>query len=624
MADVMEPFVDNELDVTISAVRHEETLARHLDDTLYELRYERYPWEELWREIFAYVLPEREFLLHWFEQNMGTSNRDGAKGYIKRIGLNIHDSTAPNALQLLAAGIQGYVVSEQERWFRFVFPYPEMMEIPGVRVWVQEVENLMYEALARSNFYSQLSPLILDAASCGTATQFFNYDDKSGKAVFSTQFPVQIFIQENARGEVDTVYRIFRLTRRQAIQQFGEERLSRFVLDSKSATESFQFLHAVFPRGDKDHSIGLHDRAEGSILDTDAPWISVYKEIDAGPLNNSTPGSFGTDDGVTRGAEMDKVISVGGYWEFPYAVWRWDTDPLSVYGLSPSRRMLPQIRQLNFMGELLKSGAQLAVRPPWMIPSQLQGRARLTPHAFNYVSDPKAKIEPILNAVGHYPIGQDREADLRQQLNEAFGVDYFLLMARITAQGQSKTATEVLELQSEKAAVLASVKRRMGSDFLEKVIDWLFRQENKRGRLPTPPRALVEAARRKGATSLKIDYIGPLAQAQRRHGLVHGRLQILQAIAQYFPMKPEMMDAIKWTELTRAVLLEGGFGADMVHSVAEIEQLREIAMKRAAKQQALEDTESMSRSHRNMESGAGGAAGAEAQPATVLPAPPAR
>ena len=630
MAKMLEPFEAKEYDISISAVADEMRLAYALESRYLELYYLREPWEELWRELFAYMLPEREFVMHWFE-NGGLSRTDGAKGYIKRIGQRIHDSTAPNALLLLAAGIQGYVVSQQERWFRLNFPHPAMMDLEGARLWLQETEEVIYDDLNRSNFYGEISPLILDSACSGTASQRFFYDDTQDRAVYTTMHPIEILVDENHLQEVDTVFRVFRLNKRQALQHFGPDKLSARILKTESVTESFTFLHAVFPRGDTDASMGLRPRDLGSVLSTDAPYISVYKELKSGMTAGGVSFARG-EDGINFGAEPDKILSVGGFREFPYAVWRWDKDTLSKYGTGPGRRNLPQVRQLNHFAELLKTSAHLAARPPYNVPSTLQGAPRLTPHGYNYYTDPAAKIEPILNAVGQYPIGKDREEVLQNGLRESFGIDFFLLISNITATGASKTATEVMELQSEKAAVLASVMRRMGPEYLERVLDWNFHQAMKRDRLPPVPDALREySGTRYGR--LKVDYVGPLAQAQKRLATVQGPLRVVQSLVELLTLKPDAIDVLDIDEIVRMIALDGGMQVQTVRSIEEVQRMRQIAAQRAAQQQFLEDQESAATAHRNFAMGDAQAAGAEGQAAgggvpahgaTVLPMPAAR
>ena len=619
----LEPYIDQEYDVEVTAVHDEEQLALALNDMYEEMKTLREPHDWIWRELWEYCLPEREALINWFEQtSYGT---DGAKGWVKRIGQRIYDMTAPNALHLLTAGLQGYMVSQQDRWFRLTYPHPEMIDKPGGRRWLQEVERVIYLALARSNFYSQLSPLILDAATNGTASQRMYYDASRQRHVFTTMHPIEVFVAQNHFMEIDTVLRVFKLTRRQAIQHFGKENLSKELVETDSDTDHFLFLHAVFPRGDTDAAMGLRPRSLASVLSIDAPYCSVYKELATGTMNAGNRMMRGGGGGVVGGRnDTGKIISVGGFHEFPFTAWRWDVDTQSTYGTSPCRRLLPGIRQINEFALNLTRAARLASDPPYNVPANMQDRVRITPRGFNYYQDPNYKIEPILAAGGTYPVGRDREEHMSNALNEAFGIPYFLALSRLSAQGESKTATEVIGVESEKAAVLASSMGRMGTDCLAPSLDWVFQQEWRAGNIPPPPQWMQ---RRDGKWErVGVDYISPLAMAQKRLATIQRPLKLLEVLAPVAAIRPEVMDNIDLDVLVRKMIEDGGMPYEAIRSHADVQKLRELAQQREEARQAIENVEGVSRAARNMGvaadgagAGAGGANGAAVS--TVLPQP---
>ena len=584
-----EAFVRREHDIKAS-INDEMRLCEAIDAKYTDMKQERLPWDYLWREIYDYCLPEREFLLNWYEQT--SWGADGAKGHIKRIGNRIYDMTAPNALHLLTAGIQGYMVSQQDRWFRLTYPDRRMLDMKGGREWLFEVENALYLSFARSNFYTQLPSLILDAATGGTASQRMTYDDKGMRTVFTTMHPIEVFIAENHFGEVDTVYRVFKMTRRQAIQQFGTENLSDEIKQNTSDSDQHLFLHCVFPRSDNDPEMGLNPRNLGSVLSIDAPFISVYKELARGSLNAGNQMTRGQGSYGDSRKMRNKVLHVGGFREFPYAVWRWERDTQGRYGSSPCRRLLPAIRQINDFGRFLTRSAQLHSDPPFNIPAEMQGKVRLTPRGFNYTMDPQHKIEPVDGAGGNYPVGVDREERMAAAIQEAFGTPYFMAMTRLSAEGQSKTATEVIEVQSEKAAVLGSAMGRMGIDYLEPVIDFQFQQEMKHNRLPPAPEWM--------RGRLQVGYTSPLAQAQKRLATIQGPLRLVQALAPIIAVAPTVVDGVDWDELARLMLEDGGMPPSVIRSREQIKELRDAAAAREAQRQTLENIEGASRAAHNL------------------------
>ena len=607
----MTPSILSNHEMSRASIVDEPRLYDGVQERMREMKLHRMPIQATWEEIWEYVIPERELFLKWFAS--GAHLRPNSEDeFAAKIGQYIHDSTASNGLHLLTAGLQGYVVSEQDRWFKVSYPSRQMENLPGARQWAQNVEFVLYDRLAKSNFYAELSPLILDSASIGTATQYRSYDEETGTPIFNTVHPLESYIDVNDRMRVDTVYRMINLTKRQAIQKFGQDRLSDEIMNSNSSTQQFKFIHAVFPRGDTDRSMGLRDREMGSVLNIDAPYISVYVEAADEQYRSGSESVLHQSQAGGTSAETKKVVHVGGYQQMPYSVWRWDVDPATPYGMSPTRRMMPQIRKLNFFGELLAEDATLQVRPPVMVPSILQGKVNMSPRGFNYTSDVNAKIEAIVAATGNYPVGRDQTEDLRQQVREALGVDYFILIARLTAQGQSKTAYEIGELQSEKAAVLASIKRNMGPELLVSTLRWIFIHEMRRGSIPPPPEALQPYMRTPGG-SFHVEFIGPLAQAQKRLSSVQGRLRVLDSLYPILDRQPQGWDVLRIDNIILNICREGGMQYDDVRELDEIKKLRDLAAQQAQERQQMEQLEAASRAHRNFNSGAPGqGAGADA------------
>lgn len=590
-----------EYDMRNVVIHDEMRLAEAADHNFYYLARQRLPFEHNWREGWDLVLPERKILIEFYERNT-SGNVEGARDFISRIGENIYDSSAPNNLQVLAAGIQGYVVSEQDTWFQFAFNHPEVMEVRGARDWLREVELVIYDDLARSNFYTELAPLSLDAGSTGTATLGFVYDDRDSMPLFFTYHPLQVYIAQNSRRRIDTVYRTFRLTKRQAIQQFGADRLSDHIMRSENPTETFSFLHVVCPREDFSINEGMRPRTFGNTLTANAPYVSFYKEV-AMPRHNAGSGGQVNVSGNTE--DYSRILSIGGFRQFPYAIWRWDADSLTPYGISPTMRSMSLIRTLNYMGEMLLASANLHVKPPAMIPTSLQGSPALYPGGFNYIEDAAHKVEYITHAGGNYPIGLDQQNNLRDQLREQYGVDFFVLLGRLEEGRRNKTATEVMELQSEKAAVLPSLRRRLGPDLLSSVVRWEYQQNAHRRRLPPPPPDLRRyAGTRKGV--IKLSYVGPLALAQRRLHTVQGPMRLLQSTLPLLQLYPQGIDVPDLDNFIHDYLLEGGFPEHHIRSKEDLQALRQLAEQRVAQQEQMDQIEQASRAWRNAQT-AGGA-----------------
>ena len=364
------------------------------------------------------------------------------------------------------------------------------------------------------------------------------------------------------------------MTRRQAEQMFDSNLLSDRIREDQSGTRAWPFLHAVFPRTDLDTGMGLNNRAIGSLMSIDQPYASIYKELGASGDTSSGQG----------GAAVNTIISAGGFRENPYTVWRWSTEPLSVYGSSPSRKLLPLIRQLNQWSEMLLLAGEMAVTPPANIPISMGKRHHLHPRGVNFYHNHQEKAE-FMRPMGNYPIGPEREQRLAAMIREAYGTDTFLMLQQLASQsGSPRTAFETAELVSERAAVLGSTLGRLQNDQIEPNVAWLYQQERARGHLPDPPESLVAA----GRPPIKLEMDGELARAQK---LIRIRsvMKLVESQMPIWQLAPSTLDGLDFDALSRWINIEGGAPPNMVKTLEELALVREQKAAEAERAQGRED-----------------------------------
>ena len=83
-------------------------------------------------------------------------------------------------------------------------------------------------------------------------------EDNDDILKFSTRHINEIFIAENDKGRIDTVYRKFNLSVRASIQQFGDAISTTIkAQEKKDPYNEVEILHSVYPR--KDFNPNLKD-----------------------------------------------------------------------------------------------------------------------------------------------------------------------------------------------------------------------------------------------------------------------------------------------------------------------------------------------------------------------------
>ena len=439
-----------------------------IQDKFAELRSKRLPYEMTWEELARYFHPYREDLFS-----------TKPKGLV--LGRYLYDPTGVSAVRMLAEGLFGYLMSPALDWFRL-----EILdnEDPGVSYWLECVVKGLYTALRRSNFYSEIVEFLTDGITFGTGVLYSEENLGDSAIFYKVISPGCVWVDEDAYGRVQTVFRRDTYSLAQAKDKFG------------NCTQEGRFIHAVIP--DKDH------------------WKSVWYHEKTG-----------------------QVVRTGRYDSFPYIVWRCIKNPQSVYGFSPALMALPSVKTLNKVRKALLEAALLSVKPPLNVPTDAD--VDLTPNGINYYNNPNDIIKPI-NLGIDFPIGKDREEIIQKSVRDFFNIDFFLMFAH---QERAMTATEVVGRQGEKAAILGNMVGRLTGELLDSVIDGAYRIESRAGRLVAPPELLGEGA------NIDIEYLGPLAVAQKKLFQSKGLNHALEEIAPILQLKPETSENIDWDYLVR-------------------------------------------------------------------------
>ena len=176
----------------------QDKTAAMLVDRFQQLRTQRSTWESHWQEIADYMLPRKADI---------TQQRTRGD---KRTEL-IFDGTAIHALELLSASLHGMLTNAASPWFTLQFKNTELQDDDEAKEWLEGVTNDMYIAFARSNFQQEIQELYQDLIGFGTAAMFITADEKS-LVRFHTRHCKEIYIAENNKGIVDSVYRRFSMT----------------------------------------------------------------------------------------------------------------------------------------------------------------------------------------------------------------------------------------------------------------------------------------------------------------------------------------------------------------------------------------------------------------------------
>ena len=495
---------------------------------------DRGTWEVNWQEILDYVMPRKADVV--------TLRTKGEK----RTEV-LFDSTAITANNLLAASLQGTLTSPSLPWFSIKLRDEEINENRDVQLWLEDTARRMYDTFNETNFNTEVHEMYLDLCSIGTGALFVEEGNKGydiDGIYFNCLHIAEYYIQENINGKVDTLYRKYKLTARQAVQEFGEKNVGEKILTAakEKPDQKFNFIHAVEPTED-------YKRATGK-SSTKLPYHSCHV------------------------CEEDKmVVRTGGYNEFPYLVPRWSKATGEIFGRSPSYNALPDIKTLNKAVEIgLKAWAK-AIDPPLLVQDDgVIGRVRTTPAGITVVRNDGA-VKP-LQIGSNWQITDLKENQLRTAIRQAFYSDQLQLQ-----DGPQMTATEVQVRYELMQRLLGPTLGRFQTEFLNPLIERVFG-------IMYRAKSLNEAPSIIGDTKIDIEYVGPLARSQRMEEAVaiERLYQLAMSIGQ---IDPSIMDNIDHDEAIRMRAKLLGVPKTIMKDINDVNDMREQrAMMQQAQQQA--------------------------------------
>jgi hypothetical protein len=455
-------------------------------------------------------------------------------------------------LKTLRSGIVGYSISPNIVWLKLSFENLAHLNLYGVKDWLEEVERVLYAEFNRSNLYPQVGKFIEYAATYGHAAMLIDEQIAENRLRFSTHTTAELYLDINEFDEVTTLFRYFTMSLRNAAAFFGAESLSEprkaDLTDKRKWNQELTIIHAVYPR----ETFDPDSPAAG-----DMPYASIYLD-----------------------EAQEHILAESGYTEFPYTVFTWDPITGSAYGDSPAVNALDDIKLLNKHEEARIKIMQMSAEPAYNVPESMRGAPiSVVPNGYNYYGKPDEIIKPIQTGA-NYPVALQVTGDIENRIKDWFHVDFFLTLQH--ERPANVTATYVMELQGEKASTLSSLVVNINAA-LTRIIQRSFNILWRQRKIPPPP----EALERSGA-QLKVDFTGPLAQAQKKYHESSGIVQGINLIGAFAKLKETALDVVNFDQALKTGLEGAGFPQNAINEDADIEQMRMArAMQEAqARQQA--------------------------------------
>lgn len=507
-----------------------------------DLKVKRQPYEPIWQDISDYILPNRQDFIT--EQTVVT-----------RRDIELYDTTAVQANEMLAAAIYSGLTSVAARWFGLTTTNGAFAKNDTVKRWLEEVTDAMFDVFnsSETNFAQQNHELLLDLVAYGTACMYV--DDYEGNIRFSARHLTEILISENSKGIVDTVARIFKFTARQAVQEWGEDKIGKKITDalSKKPDDKFKFIQIAMPYKDAQR---LYEGQQVPVSDKFS-YVCFY---------------IGEDD--------KNIIDVQGFYDNPFIVVRWEKLVGEYYGRAPGWNVLADVKMVNKMSETLIRAAEKQVDPPLIMADDgVVMPLETHPSGVNIggvSADGRPLVQPLITN-GNINLGDAMVEQRRDSIRRGYFVDQFQ-----QKQGTPVSATEYAQHAEDKLRLTGPQLFRLQSEYLEKVILRVFGIKQRNNQFPPVPNEV------KGL-KLKIEYTSPLVRSQRFDEL-QAFNKVIQSLGILIQADPTLLDNFDGDSLVRNYSDISGVSIRNMRKTTTttpvtVEQVREARQKQQQQQQ---------------------------------------
>jgi hypothetical protein len=507
--------------------------AKDIVRRLEQMEYERSNWEDTWQQISDHELGRRDFQ---------TKHIIGGRQRLQ----NIYDGTGMRAHSTFVALVSSLLTNPASDWFLLTTADQRLLQNRRIALWIQEAQEHLRWAIRRgaAAFQPQMHEMYTDLIGFGTGAIAVLEDPLDG-LYFHAHNLQEIFLEEDYRGRIDTVYRRVELTARQVEEKYpGKSQEAVKLIATKNENQKVKILQALFPNGEA-HLGGI-----GNL-----PIASVH---------------------IAMGTGAPEVLREGGYHEMPIMATRWEKDSGEIYGRGPGVSALPDCKMSNQMNKTMLKAGQKAVDPPLMVSDRgVQSTIRTHSGGVTTVRDTGSNLDPIrpIDSKAKFNIGLELIKDRRSGIEGSFHVDLLEIFRQ-----PNMTATHVLEIVEQADRALSPVLGRQQIELLEPLVNRAFMIELRSGRMPPPPEELI-------GHSVIAEYQSPVVRAQKsserralREG-VAGALEFANTV-------PEILDNYDTDKVARLDWELGGLPVAAMRSLDDVAAIRETrAQKRAQDEQ---------------------------------------
>lgn len=352
----------------------------------------------------------------------------------------------------------------------------------------------------------------------------------------------QYYIRENSRGKVDYILRAFKLTARQAVEQFGADNIHENVLKAleQDDCEEFEFVHASY----KD------------VLTKESK--ECYIDVD------------------NRHVISESVLDY-----IPFVVGRWAMFDGEVYGHGQAKLATSALRAVNHIRKQTMISLEFANNPVMLLPDDgvvIPDVLRPGSKIFGGMSDldGRRRIDP-LNPTGTPQAGQFLLEMEKEVLNALFYLDKISPPIDKTR----RTAYESTLIQQSQTQSLTGHIANIQNEVLIPVTELVFKILEGNG-------VFKEYAEVLGDMDLEPEFLSPLARLLKMED-VRAEQQMLQLTLPLLQFNPQLANKINFEKIMLDAQQGTGAPITSLRSEEEYQQLSQAQQQQAQNQMGMQN-----------------------------------
>ena len=390
-------------------------------------------WFKVWSDCARYCLPNASPLNVISKKNNGQSKEQPL------------DIAGISAATKLASWLYSSTVYQGEEWFSLKARRIDGADVHDFEIeeWLQKASAAVLDAINPSNFIQVYQQMLRGYVVFGTTVLYSEFNDEKELVCKCWDISDGIYIAEDKNGEIDTVFREFEYSARQAAQAFGFDNLHaeirNIVNDPSQQDRKFKFIHCVFPRKDADKTKKLPKYKE---------FASIYVDI-----------------------ANEKIVEEGGTDTFPYCVPRFYNTG-EVYGRSPAMSAIPALRALNMATFQYIENMRASGKPVAFVPTSMADDVDLDPGAVNPYNSADGQVI-LWSKAGDISGTLNFIERLKSDIGEIFYNDVFQYLE----DRKNMTATEAQlrydEMIQGISPVLANLQNDLFKRFINRIVVFL-------------------------------------------------------------------------------------------------------------------------------------------------------